>query len=594
LIVIRHNNKGTAPSGQMKIMLRSNLSGMVSNTITKQRFSKFLNIILLGVFVSTLPGCGQTYLSTADISATAISAPPGPVDSDPTAADVSSSAHPDLQPVEPVINTPVPELTEQPVITENVVVETPEAGVNPAKSATVVIPSESVPNETPPQLVPIIIETKAPPILYHTQAGDTRPAVAIRYGVKPEEITSPDPIPDSGLLKPDQLLVIPNVLKEVGPNGNLFPDSEVVYSPSALDFDIEEYVSESGGYLSTYREYLSNGWHTGAQVIQRVAIENSINPRLLLSLVEYRSHWVKGIPTNMAEVDYPLGKIKINNKGLYHQLSWAVSQLSIGYYYWRAGLLTEIKLADGKNVRLSPDLNAGTVALQYLLAQIYDAKEWGGTLYGPDSLPVTHEEMFGNVWLRAQTVEPLYPPDLAQPPLNLPYRNKEKWAYTGGPHSAWGPDGALAAVDFAPPSNFTGCIESIEWVTASATGLVVRAGNGVVMVDLDGDGFEQTGWAILYMHIATKDRVPVGTWLNVNDKIGHPSCEGGVSTGTHVHFARKYNGEWILADGPMPMNLSGWVAHAGEHPYLGQFTNGSKTAIANTGASSITHVLRTD
>ncbi|MHC1784627.1 MAG: hypothetical protein AB9891_18045 [Anaerolineaceae bacterium] len=114
------------------------------------------------------------------------------------------------------------------------------------------------------------------------------------------------------------------------------------------------------------------------------------------------------------------------------------------------------------------------------------------------------------------------------------------------------------------------------------------------MVDLDGDGFEQTGWAILYMHIATKDRVPVGTWVNVNDKLGHPSCEGGQSTGTHVHFARKYNGEWILADGPMPMNLSGWVAHAGEQPYLGQFTKGDKTAVANTGASSITHVLRTD
>ncbi|MHC1784628.1 MAG: hypothetical protein AB9891_18050 [Anaerolineaceae bacterium] len=391
--------------------------GTASNAIKKLRFSKILNTILLGIFVVTLPGCGQTYLSTADISATAVSAPPRLADSDPTATGGSSSAHPDLQQVEPIINTPVPELTEPPVITEQVIVESPAANLNPDETATSMVPVDATLNAMPPEVVPVIIETKAPPILYHTQAGDTRPAVAIRYGVKPGEITSPDPIPGTGLLKPDQLLVIPNVLKEVGPNGNLFPDSEVVYSPSALDFDIEEYVSESGGYLSTYREYLSNGWHTGSQVIQRVAIENSINPRLLLSLVEYRSHWVNGIPTNMAEVDYPLGKIKINNKGLYHQLSWAVEQLSIGYYYWRAGLLTEITLADGKKVRLSPDLNAGTVALQYLLAQIYDSKEWGGTLYGPDSLPITHEEMFGNVWLRAQTVEPLYPPDLAQPPL---------------------------------------------------------------------------------------------------------------------------------------------------------------------------------
>ncbi len=550
--------------------------------------------MLLGTLLAVLPGCGQTYLSTADISATAVSIPELSLPTEKPAVTGSSSFHADLQPVDPFTKTPVPIFTQPAETAEDISLQTPDTVPTDIIGADITITEGETLAVKPGRTAPVIIETKTPPILYHAQAGDTRYAVAIRYGVKPEEITSPDPIPDAGLLQPDQLLIIPNVLKDVGPNGNLFPDSEVVYSPSALDFDIDEYVMDEGGYLSDYREYLSNGWHSGSQVIQRVAIENSINPRLLLSLIEYRSHWVRGTPTNMAEVDYPLGKVKVNKKGLYHQLSWAVSQLSIGYYYWRAGLLTEIVLVDGQKVRLSPDLNAGTVALHYLLAQIYDSKEWGGTLYGPNSLPVVHEEMFGNVWLRAQTVEPLYPTDLAQPPLKLPFRSGEKWAYTGGPHSAWGPDGALAAVDFAPPSISTGCIESIEWVTASATGLVVRSGNGVVMLDLDGDGYEQTGWSLLYMHIATKDRVPVGTWVNVNDKIGHPSCEGGVSTGTHVHFARKYNGEWILADGPMPLDLSGWVARAGELPYLGELKNGEKTAIANTSASSFTHVLRSD
>lgn len=549
----------------------------------------------MGIMVISLPACGQTYLSQADLTATAVSAPLVQTTLDLSPTVEGSSAHPQLQPVEPDKNTPLPESIPVSSATQT----TPEIPIfssteETQKTPQVELTTQTVPDDFPSETAPIIIETKAPPILYHTQAGDTRPAVAIRYGVSPDEITSPDPIPQTGLLKPDQLLVIPNRLSEVGPNGNLFPDSEVVYSPSALDFDVDAYVSESGGYLSTYREYLINGWHTGAQVIKRVAIENSINPRLLLSLVEYRSHWVKGNPTNMAETEYPLGKIKINQKNLYHQLSWAVSQLSIGYYYWRAGLLTEITLTDGKKIRLSPDLNAGTVALQYLLAQLYDSNEWGGTLYGQQSLPKLHEAMFGNLWLRAQTVEPLYPTDLAQPPLALPYRTGEKWAYTGGPHSAWGPDGALAAVDFAPPSNFTGCVESIEWVTASATGLVVRAGNGVFMVDLDGDGFEQTGWNILYMHIGSKDRVQVGSWVNVNEKIGHPSCEGGVTTGTHVHFARKYNGEWILADGPMPLVLSDWAAHAGTQPYMGTFTKGDAIATASTSAIYSTLVQRAD
>jgi LasA protease len=44
------------------------------------------------------------------------------------------------------------------------------------------------------------------------------------------------------------------------------------------------------------------------------------------------------------------------------------------------------------------------------------------------------------------------------------------------------------------------------------------------------------------------------------DRIGHPSCEGGVSNGTHVHLARRYNGEWIAADGQIPFTLEGWVS----------------------------------
>ena len=452
----------------------------------------------------------------------------------------------------------------------------------------------STPGEPLPTRTPLISPT-IPPIenvkpggtdqkmlLYYSQAGDTKRALAVRFGVNGESISSPQEIPQAGLLNPNQLLVIPKTLEKTGPEGILMPDSEVVYSPSALDFDIEGFVNEKGGYLSTYKEYLSSGWHSGAQVIQRVAIENSINPRLLLTMLEYRSHWLTEQNPTTLEQEYPITLKPMMYQRLYHQLSWAVQQFSIGYYGWRAGLITTLTFPDGSTMRLAPELNAGTVAVQYLFAQIANQDEWGASLYSPGNLSEMHERLYGNPWLRAQKFEPLYPTDLKQPILELPFKPGQSWSLSGGPHSAWGPDGALAALDFAPPSNYHGCAESIEWVTASAPGLVVRSANGVVMVDLDGDGYEQTGWAILYLHIATKDRIPVGTWLNQDDRIGHPSCEGGMATGTHVHMARKYNGEWILADSPMPFVLSGWVAHAGDKPYLGEMTKGSMIAEANT------------
>jgi hypothetical protein len=370
------------------------------------------------------------------------------------------------------------------------------------------------------------------------------------------------------------------------------PDSEVVDSPSTLDFDIDQYVAKAGGYLSTYKEYLSNGWNNGAQVVERVAIENSINPRLLLSLLEFQSHWVLGQPSNLQETTYPMGYYEINHQGLFKQLSWSVQNLSIGYYGWREGLLTELTFKDGSKLRLAPPLNAGTVAIQFYLSTLLDQGKWNTALYTPQAFPALHEKMFGNAWLRAQTVEPLFPPNLEQPKLELPFRPGRTWALTGGPHSAWGPNGALAAVDLAPSSAENGCVDSPDYVTAMAPGLVIRSFNGAVLVDQDGDGKEQTGWVILYMHIATRERVTVGTWLNTNDFIGYPSCEGGTATGTHTHIARKYNGEWMLADGPIPLNIGGWIAYAGKNPYEGGLVNGNKKAVACTCASITTLVNR--
>lgn len=468
---------------------------------------------------------------------------------------------------------------------------------NPEIVETLIAETTRAPTDNPETLdtpTPTSQPVNTAPILYYTQAADTLPVVAVRFGVQPEEITSPDPIPETALLPPNQLLIIPRRLANTTSSQHLIPDSEVVYSPSAIDFDVKTYVDEAGGYLSTYSDWLqTTKTTTGAEIIERVAIENSINPRLLLALLEYQSHWVYGQPANMAEADYPMGLIDLNEKGLYHQLVWAVNQLSIGYYSWREGRLTELQFSGGITAQLAPDLNAGSAALQYYFAQRYDGEQWVQALNSNEGFPALYESMFGSPWIRAQAVEPLYPPGLEQIPMTLPFQVDRLWSFSGGPHGAWEHDGSYAALDFAPASSESGCVESSAWVTASASGLVVRSGNGVVVLDLDGDGYEQTGWALLYLHVSAKKRVPVGTWVDVGHPLGHPSCEGGMATGTHVHIARKYNGEWIAADGPMPFVLSGWQAHAGKEAYLGTLTREGDTIPANTFGSFETNIMRT-
>jgi LasA protease len=456
--------------------------------------------------------------------------------------------------------------------------EVPEATSTPAMLAEGVLPA------------PAAVETA--PLLYYTQAGDTLPLVALRFDVQPDEITSPVILPAAALLQPNTLLLIPKRLSNTTSPIKLIPDSELVYSPSASDFDIGEYVAQAGGYLSQYREWLgTTQWTTGAEIIQRVALENSINPRLLLGLLEYQSGWVFGGPENALEEDYPLGYVDLSQVGLYPQLVWAVNQLSIGYYGWREGAMTEIQFSDGVTARFAPELNAGTVALQYYLAQTYDTVGWIQALDADQGFAPLYERMFGNPWIRAMEVEPLYPPDLTQPPLILPFLIGQVWSYTGGPHGAWEHDGAMAALDFAPASTEPGCVKSDAWVVAAAPGLVTRAGRGLVVIDLDGDGWEQTGWNILYLHISDL-LVSPGDWVELSDLLGHPSCEGGMATGTHFHIARKYNGEWIAADGPLAFVLSGWQAHAGSSPYLGSLTRDDQTIPASVYGTHETRIVR--
>ena len=95
------------------------------------------------------------------------------------------------------------------------------------------------------------------------------------------------------------------------------------------------------------------------------------------------------------------------------------------------------------------------------------------------------------------------------------------------------------------------------------------------------DGFEQSGWTLLYLHVYAQDRVEAGTYVQRGQRIGHPSCEGGFAEATHLHFARRYNGEWIPAgSGSTPMVLSGWTTHEDEMPYDGTMIRGNEERVA--------------
>jgi hypothetical protein len=125
------------------------------------------------------------------------------------------------------------------------------------------------------------------------------------------------------------------------------------------------------------------------------------------------------------------------------------------------------------------------------------------------------------------------------------------------------------------------CATSAAWVRAPAAGVVARSAEHALALDLDGDGSEQTGWVLFFYHLAGSGIPAAGAQLSLDDPLGHPSCEGGRATGKHVHVARKFNGEWLEADGPLPFTLSGWRARADERNYYGTLEKDGQVVTAS-------------
>ena len=129
------------------------------------------------------------------------------------------------------------------------------------------------------------------------------------------------------------------------------------------------------------------------EVIDRVARDYSINPRLLIALVEYRSGAVT--QTNIADFTYPLGYRKPIYGGLYKQLLWAAELMSRGYYGWKSGKIVEIAFSDGRVQRLDFWQNAGTAALHSLFAELMTQEEFNRAV-SPDGFAATYKKLFGD------------------------------------------------------------------------------------------------------------------------------------------------------------------------------------------------------
>lgn len=401
--------------------------------------------------------------------------------------------------------------------------------------------------------------------------GETLGYIAQLYNTSLESLLADNQLTADSLIYVGQEILVPASGGLIGSSFKLIPDSELVLGPLAKDFNIVEVITFFSGYLHTYQEMVEGQSLTGAEIIELVAHRHSVNPRLLLALLEYKAGWLT--QTTPLTTTFPLGYANSSADTLYQQLSWAANLLNWGYYGRSEGGRTSFATVDGSQISFAPGINGGTAGVQAMLAAAADYNSWQ-TDVGEAGFFATYSRLFGNPF--AFTFDPLWPETLSQPAFTIPWPSGDTWYLTSGPHGGWNTGSAWAAIDFVPAEEQLGCGQSDAWVTAMADGVVVRSSFGAVVVDLDGDGYVGTGWAITYMHLETRDRIPVGSIVQAGDRLGHPSCEGGFSNATHVHLSRTYNGRWVSADGPIPFNMGGWVAQGSGTEYDGWLVRGDE------------------
>jgi murein DD-endopeptidase MepM/ murein hydrolase activator NlpD len=390
------------------------------------------------------------------------------------------------------------------------------------------------------------------------QAGDTLSGIASANGVTVEAIIQLNGIENPDLLSVGQVLLLPAPPQQLTDNTPILSDNRLIPSPESETFNLEAFIDAQPGYITQAADIVDQRLALGmtiqetltaAQVIRRVGQEFSIDPRILLTLLEYQSGWLTTATLTPEQIQYPMGMVDENRIGLYKQLSWAADRLNRAYYAQKYASAPILAFTGGERVQISSTLNAASAAIAYVSSQNSPYSSWSAAM-ADQRFSTLYRGSFGDPLPLPIALTPVP----AQPILTLPFTSGETWFYTGGPHGGWGNGSAWAAIDFAPPdareAGDPACYLSEYPVRAVADGLIVRSQRGSVILDLDGDGLESTGWTILYLHLAEQGRIATNTPVETGDVVGYSACEGGFSTATHLHIARRYNAEWVPADCP--------------------------------------------
>ncbi|MCG9682913.1 M23 family metallopeptidase [Vibrio sp. Isolate23] len=268
----------------------------------------------------------------------------------------------------------------------------------------------------------------------------------------------------------------------------LIPDGRFVYRPIKYPFSMSDHFAKGSQWLALEEEL--NHW-SGAM---------GVDPRVVLATLAASHDWSPAHTLSISELEHFRSEIR-----------HVANRLSQLFYH----------------VRQQPNTidRAATYAIVSSLQNIEQWPKWQAFYY----------QQFGSPTI-VEDVSFVSPPE-----MQWPWRAGYNWI-PNGPHSHTGSGFPLSSLDV-----------SYDWprwggqtysVTAAHEGYVSVFSRCQLRVTA------KNGWATNYYHM---DGIEVqdGAWVAKNQKIGTYAsqknialCQGGSSTGPHLHFSLLYNGRF--------------------------------------------------
>ena len=174
--------------------------------------------------------------------------------------------------------------------------------------------------------------------------GETLSLIAARYGASVNNLMAINGLQNPDLLQLGQVIKLPSPPQSYTPGFAILPDSRLVRSKDAADFDVASFIAAQPGILASLKGAVDTRLADGSartdilpasDIVKRVSLEYSVDPRILLAILEYHLGLLSRHDLELVQPSIPLLSVDAARNGdtteLVDFLSWLANQLNRGY-----------------------------------------------------------------------------------------------------------------------------------------------------------------------------------------------------------------------------------------------------------------------